>query len=106
MGKCPCPRCLLPKEKIFEVGTKNDERRRIKLERNSEKEQYNIGLARKWIYDSGFRIKSAGVERLLSDQSLVPTLVSLPIIYISATDQILRMPFRNSQNLPLTFTRP
>lgn len=75
MGSCPCPRCLLPKTQIFEMGTKYDAGRRTKLERDCKQEQSNVKIARDWLYEAGKGIKSILVERLLFAKSLVPTMV-------------------------------
>ena len=78
LGSFPCPRCLIPKEKIPEVGTKNDDRRRERDRRVANNKLFSdINLARTWIYNEGSLVKSAAVERLLSPTSLVPTLVCL-----------------------------
>ena len=78
LGSFPCPRCLIPKEKIPEVGTKNDDRRRERDQRVANDNLFSdIKLARTWIYNEGLLVKSAAVERLLSPTSLVPTLVCL-----------------------------
>ncbi|KDR69150.1 hypothetical protein GALMADRAFT_230924 [Galerina marginata CBS 339.88] len=74
LGACPCPRCLIPKERIPELGTVNDQKRRETLERlvNGEVE-FDVLLARDQIYRKGKGVKSAGVERILAPKSLVPT---------------------------------
>ncbi len=78
LGSFPCPRCLIPKETIPEVGTKNDDRRRERDRRVANDKLFSdIKLARTWIYNEGLLVKSAAVERLLSPKSLVPTLVCL-----------------------------
>ena len=78
LGSFPCPRCLIPKEKIPEVGTKNDDRRRGRDQRVANDKLFSdIKLARTWIYNEGSLVKSAAVERLLSPTSLVPILVCL-----------------------------
>ena len=76
LGSFPCPRCLIPKEKIPEVGTKNDDQRRETQRRVADNSLISkINTARTWIYNEGYRIKAAAVERLLSPTSLVPTIV-------------------------------
>ncbi|KAG2022247.1 hypothetical protein CC2G_000019 [Coprinopsis cinerea AmutBmut pab1-1] len=71
-GSCPCPRCLVPKSDLDSMGLFQDMKRRITKAR-----KYLAGkveLARKWIYDEGYGIKSKAVERLLSETSSVPTI--------------------------------
>ena len=76
LGSFPCPRCLIPKEKIPEVGTRNDDQRRETQRRVANNSLISkISTARTWIYNEGYRIKAAAVERLLSPTSLVPTIV-------------------------------
>lgn len=76
LGSFPCPRCLIPKEKIPEVGTRNDDQRRETQRRVADNSLISkIRTARTWIYNEGYRIKAAAVERLLSPTSLVPTVV-------------------------------
>ena len=77
LGSFPCPRCLIPKDKILEVGTKNDDKRRENSQRMANNKLFSdIRLARTWIYKEGSGVKAAAVERLLSPTSLVPTIVS------------------------------
>jgi hypothetical protein len=72
-GLCPCPRCLIRKVDIDKVGQKRDSRDRITKARTYLSDV--IRTARRFIYDLGFNIDSAAVERVLKPQSLVPTLV-------------------------------
>jgi hypothetical protein len=75
-GSCPCPRCLVPKSKIPEVGTAFDERRREKSRRVDDfNRNWNVSLAREYIYERGFGVRSAAVERLLAEESYTPTKV-------------------------------
>ena len=75
-GSCPCPRCLVPKSKIPEVGTANDDRRREKSRRvDNSTRNWNVSLAREYIYERGFGVRSAAVERLLAEESYTPTMV-------------------------------
>ena len=75
-GSCPCPRCLVPKSKIPEVGTASDERRREKSRRVDDfNRNLNVSHARDLIYERGFGVKSAAVERLLAEESYTPTKV-------------------------------
>ena len=75
-GSCPCPRCLVPKSKIPEVGTAFDERRREKSRRVDDlNRNWNVSLARDFIYERGFRVRSAAVECLLAEEFYTPTKV-------------------------------
>ena len=61
-GLCPCPRCLVPKSKLDQTGTKRDSKFRLQNDRA--------------IYDSAAAIAGAAVNRLLKATSSVPPLVS------------------------------
>ena len=77
MGDCPCPRCLIKKTQIPEVGTKNDDKRReTALRVDTEPQCLKISLARDFIYKKAKGVKSVAVERVLSATSMVPTAVS------------------------------
>nr|GAT49693.1 predicted protein [Mycena chlorophos] len=74
LGKCPCPRCLLPKEQVPDMGMDLDQKRREKLVRiDDDHRRSRIARVRTWIYEWGYRIKAAAVERWLSPFSEVPT---------------------------------
>ncbi|KAG6835741.1 hypothetical protein H0H93_015071 [Arthromyces matolae] len=74
LGKCPCVRCLIPKSLIPEVGTVYDDRRRIVNARQDDfHRQYSLRVARDFIYERGYGVKSAAVERILGPTSSVPT---------------------------------
>ena len=75
-GSCPCPWCLVPKSKIPEVGTAFDERRREKSRHVDDLNwNWNVSLARDFIYERGFGVRSAAVEHLLAEESYTPTKV-------------------------------
>jgi hypothetical protein len=73
-GICPCPRCLVPKVSIDQVGYLRDAQRRISNARTYVGDL--VIRAREFIYKLGYGVTSAAVERLLHPRSLVPTLVS------------------------------
>ncbi|KAJ7097121.1 hypothetical protein B0H15DRAFT_920861 [Mycena belliarum] len=74
LGKSPCPRCLLPKEQIRDVGTVLDTTKREKLARVDDSiRRGRIDRVRTWIYERGYAIKSAAVERYLQPFSETPT---------------------------------
>ena len=43
---------------------------------DSRPRQFQINIARKWIFEEGEKVTSAAMSRLLGPQSLVPTRVS------------------------------
>ncbi|EGO18986.1 hypothetical protein SERLADRAFT_443529 [Serpula lacrymans var. lacrymans S7.9] len=75
LGACPCPRCLIPKDCIPGMGTKQDMRQRKTLARvNNSQYQRKVDIARSLIYEKNHAVNSNAVERLLKEESLVPTL--------------------------------
>ncbi len=78
MGIAPCPRCTVKKEDIHTLGTTSDiESRLTKLRHDDDNFRAVVEKARNNIYRNGFALHSEpGVECLLKDKSLVPTLVS------------------------------
>jgi hypothetical protein len=86
MGGCPCPRCTVPKSRAHLVGTRRDRDDRIKLARvDDHQHRYKISRTRELIYQKNFAVDSAGVQRILKPQSLVPTLVN----FVVATASII-----------------
>ncbi|KAK7685095.1 hypothetical protein QCA50_011932 [Cerrena zonata] len=74
LGKCPCPRCTVTKDRIKDIGTANDFARRVNLQRESDTTFLNnVKRARTAIYERGKGIKSAAVEAILAPRSYVPT---------------------------------
>lgn len=74
-GLCPCPRCLVPKSELHQMGLVEDMKKRISRARTYLSGA--IDAARKAIYTGGLYIMSAPVERLLKPFSLVPTMVCI-----------------------------
>ncbi|KAJ7105539.1 hypothetical protein C8R44DRAFT_639016 [Mycena epipterygia] len=74
LGRCPCPRCLVTKDKLDQVGTVRDDKSRV-TSRRVEDEQYRsyVHTARDWIYNVGRTIRAKKVEGLLFLKSWVPT---------------------------------
>ncbi|EIM89452.1 uncharacterized protein STEHIDRAFT_51088 [Stereum hirsutum FP-91666 SS1] len=71
-GLCPCPRCLVPKSELDRVGFIHDFSRRVSRVREYLLDK--VILARDCIYNRGFGIKSAAVERVLKATSSAPTM--------------------------------
>ena len=98
MGKCPCPRCLIPKDGAHLFGTKRDKKQRTSLAR-VDKQLYKakISSARDLIYINNRAVDSVPVQTFLKAQSLVPTEVSaslssslleLPLIFFRMHSQL------------------
>jgi hypothetical protein len=75
-GLCPCPRCLIPQNKLDRVGQVADMKIRINQERQLQDTTELVKKARKAIYEQGAPIAGAYVQRLLKPTSSIPTLVS------------------------------
>lgn len=75
MGNCPCPACTVTKDDIRLLGTKKDEKARESgaREKTEKQRQDTVNEARKFINEMGFSVGAECVERLLSDNSWVPT---------------------------------
>jgi hypothetical protein len=72
-GACPCPRCLVTKEELNEMGLKRD----LKIRENKCRYLGDlVQRARNLIYKKAAKITGAAVNRLLKPTSSVPTVVS------------------------------
>ena len=82
MGRCPCPWCAIKKEDFYALGTSSDTAdRALKVRRDNDHFRSLVEEARDNIYRSGYALHSKpGVESLLKEESLVPTLVSYSIL--------------------------
>jgi len=75
-GAYPCPRCLVPKDKIPEIGKDEDRRIRTELRRmDTAERQAMVDQARKNLYEHGYALSGDSVDGILKDSSLVPTRV-------------------------------
>ncbi len=76
LGKCLCPRCLITKDKVSELGMKRDmARRETWARKDAILRQFTIEMVRKWIYEKGFPVAGDQVEKVLSPVSLMPNRV-------------------------------
>ena len=83
IGGRPCPRCLIPLKATDQLGQNADDRIRIEGKRvDDERRKKLIRRARRYIYEGGRVVKSAKVELLLKEMSLVPTEVC-PTFWVS-----------------------
>ncbi len=91
MGRCPCPRCLVTKDRLGAVGSTSDRQARTDSARHdSEERQQKVSEARMRIYNDGYVVNSDVVENLLKDDSLVPTEVGvlrLGLLSCAVTDR-------------------
>ncbi|KAJ6605246.1 hypothetical protein DFH09DRAFT_1299981 [Mycena vulgaris] len=74
LGHCPCPRSLVTKDRLDQIGTIRDVKIRVNSRRvDDEGYRAYVRYARDWIYQSGQSIRSKKAETLLAPKSLVPT---------------------------------
>ncbi|KAG2336642.1 hypothetical protein BDR05DRAFT_978733 [Suillus weaverae] len=73
LGGCPCPRCLIPQNRLHNLGMPHDGQQRTTLLRSSEDRDRLVTTARKIIYDKNYAIDSTAVENILKSCSWVPT---------------------------------
>jgi len=78
-GICPCPRCLIPKSNLDQLGLIADSKNHIDKARKYDTDR--VDKARNAIYLQGKPIGGIDVEQLLKASSAVPTSVSLIYIY-------------------------
>ncbi|KAK6974093.1 GLOBIN domain-containing protein [Favolaschia claudopus] len=72
-GGCPCPRCFVEKDQISQMGTKADMRRRQNIREDTPWYRKTIETARRWIFERGYLVAGAAINRMLKPTSLVPT---------------------------------
>jgi hypothetical protein len=76
LGRCPCPRCLIPLDRVSKMGMRRDMTQRRTLARIDDVKRRNcVETAREKIYEQGYVVNSRVVEDLLQGDSLVPTAV-------------------------------
>lgn len=77
LGKCPCPRCLIPLSDVYRLGMARDMTQRQTMARvDNVQRRSRVYAARKVIYEKNLQVNSAVVENMLQDMSLVPTAVN------------------------------
>ncbi|KIJ58126.1 hypothetical protein HYDPIDRAFT_34472 [Hydnomerulius pinastri MD-312] len=74
LGACPCPRCIIPKDRVHNLAMERDTLQRQILARKDTKERRDkITAARRLIYEQHYVVDAPQVEVLLKEESLVPT---------------------------------
>jgi hypothetical protein len=103
LGNCPCPRCLIPLNRVHNLGMARDITQRATMTRVDDSQRRSIVFAaRRIIYELNLQVNSTAVENLLREISLVPTVVCdiirfsystyLELIFGNWFCSILRMP--------------
>ena len=77
LGRFPCPRCLMSKKFISELGTLNDRQQREHRRIDSHAMRSLIELARKLIFQQGRLVNGLAIQKILANQSLTPICVRL-----------------------------
>jgi hypothetical protein len=76
-GFCPCPHCLIPLERVQNMGMTRDMSQRTTLARvDDNAKRVKIEIARDVIYNKNYAVDNAAVEKILKNESLVPASVS------------------------------
>jgi hypothetical protein len=65
LGNCLCPLCTCVKEKVRDLGTKADDRRRSAIRVDSEERQNMVERAREWIFQRGRAVTSEAINNYL-----------------------------------------
>nr|GAT45954.1 predicted protein [Mycena chlorophos] len=73
LGGCPCHRCFIPKDKIHDLGTKADVKRRQNVRQDVPHWRSIVNIARDFIYRLGRKVTGTNVDALLKAKSWVPT---------------------------------
>ncbi|KAF9242150.1 hypothetical protein BU15DRAFT_73077 [Melanogaster broomeanus] len=74
LGHCPCPRCLVSKDRVHLFATGRDMLERELLARSDTQERRDkISSARELIYEKNYAVDNSQVEELLRTESMVPT---------------------------------
>jgi hypothetical protein len=76
LGVSPCPRCLIKREYIKDLGTQADSQRRAKLRTCDKGYRFDIETVREIIYKKGYVVNSEAVNDIIGPKSYTPTRVS------------------------------
>ncbi|EMD34528.1 hypothetical protein CERSUDRAFT_55172 [Gelatoporia subvermispora B] len=74
LARCPCPICLVTKDKIPLMGTRLDLRQRLKWCRvDTTHLRRKITMTRQWLFEKGYSLLSTHLAKVLDNTSLTPT---------------------------------
>lgn len=97
LGDCPCPRCKIKLSKVHNLGMPMDRtQRRTQARFDDDIRRQKISEAREHIYEEGYIVNSAEIERQLKPESLVPTAVCFTMLQFNTPPYTIyfRMPFQ------------
>jgi hypothetical protein len=78
LARFPCPRCLIPKDRVHNMGKRRDIAQRETLVRVDDVDhRHRVTVARDLIYQKNYAVDSAAVKRILHKDSTVPTAVCI-----------------------------
>ena len=98
-GNCVCPRCLIPKSQLQNLGLKADASRRVSLARvDDARHRSNITSARSIIYDKGYAVNGAAVDAILKEESWTANSVSRIGVVSSCTQHSIRTRFQSASH--------
>jgi len=84
LGTCLCPRCLIPKNHVHNLGTRSDIRQRKTLLREDNIHRHtSVAAARRVIYEKHYQVDSTAVNNILKKESWVPALVRHNLVLIT-----------------------
>ena len=91
LGLRPCPQCLIPLNRMANMGMPQDMKERMTRARADDARRRNlIKNAREIIYVKNYMVDSKAVERILKDESLVPMMVCDLYLCGTGADIVLR----------------
>ena len=76
LGKNPCAKCFVEKDKIHLLGTVRDQQVRSQRRIDDQNRRDKVTNARRWIFEAGYTVDSARVKEILGPGCLVPMHVS------------------------------
>jgi len=76
LGHCPCPRCLIPMDRVPNMGMPRDMSQHVSLMRvDNVKWRIRVKAVHEAIYEHNHGVGGVAVEKLLKEHSLVPAAV-------------------------------
>lgn len=72
LGRCPCPLCFIQKKDIHRLGQQYSRRRSLTLRIDTPQRQKLIERVRSWIFEEGYSVESAAIDRVLGSTSQLP----------------------------------
>ena len=86
LGCCLCPRCLIPKDRVQNLATRQVFLQQMVLAHTNTTEcQTKVTKAHKLIYDKNYAVDMAQVEVILKSESLVPMAIGWLFRFVITT---------------------